>query len=396
MAVRFRWGLATTAALALVAILTLAPQWRSLEGMGARRAVVLARPPAEILVGVSWPFSIRRDGMAEGLRLAQDEINQGGLAGGIPVRLVLRDDQGVWAEARRIALDFADTPAMSAVIGYDDIRLALRAAPIFEKSRLLYLLPAVGNPDPGEASSRYAIRTAPSLSSFARALAVAAGRPGESLRFALIWDEDGPGKELATQFLIAQSGMGGNRVFQWPYLTGRADFRASAYRLREIEADLIVIAGPSPDLVDFLRKADGAGLIAPILVIAEPSDALWAQMGTAAWRRAIFPQIYDVAAMTSENRAFVDKFRARFGKDPDAAAAQGYDTLRLLAEAVRTTGSAEPLDLIFALRQSPAWAGAVGEYRFDRQGEVRDRIVRLVPGEVSVTSSRLAPAPASP
>jgi len=377
MAPRLRW--AATAGLILAVILALAPQWRSLEGMGERRAATLALPPEAVLVGVSWPFALRRDGMEDGLRLAQDEINAGGLADGRPIRLDLRDDSGTWAQARRIALDFADTPAMSAVIGYDDIRLARRAAPIFERSRLLHLFPTAGNPDPGAGGGRYAIRTAPSQAAFARALAVAASGEEAPLRLALLWDEDGPGKDLVTEFLIAQSGRGGRAVWQWPYLTGRSDFRVPAERLRGIEADLIVMAGTTFDIADFLRRAEQAGVTVPILVAAEPSSQLEERAGTALGR-AIVPQFYDVARPTAANRAFVERFRARFGKDPDEAAAQGYDALRLLAEAIRLTGSAEPLDLAFALRRMQNWEGAAGLYRFDRAGEVQDRRPRLVPG----------------
>lgn len=373
MADRLRW--VALAGLILAAIVSLAPQWRSLEEMGERRVATLADPPEEVLVGVSWPFARRRDGMEDGLRLAQDEINQGGLAGGRPIRLDLRDDSGTWAEARRIALDFADTPTMSAVIGYDDIRLARRAAPILARSRLLHLFAWAGNPDPAAAEGSYAIRTAPSQAAFARGLAVAASRGEAPLRLALLWDEDGPGKELVAAFLIAQSGRGGRAVWQWPYLSGRADFRVAAERLRTIEADLIVIAGPTSDIADFLRRAEQAGVSVPILVAAAPSNRLAAQ------GRGIVPQFYDVAAATTANCDFVERFRARFGKDPDEAAAQGYDALRLLAEAIRLTGSAEPLELAFALRRMHGWKGAAGLFRFDRVGEVQDRLPRLVPAQ---------------
>ena len=66
--------------------------------MGERRFQALSRPPKEILVGVCWPFSVNQDGMADGLQLARDEINAGGLAGGIPVRLILRDDGFDWEQ----------------------------------------------------------------------------------------------------------------------------------------------------------------------------------------------------------------------------------------------------------------------------------------------------------
>src|SRR5690242_16492753 len=96
----------------------LAPQWESFDQMGARRFRALNHRPKEILVGVCWPFAVNQDGMADGLQLALDEINSRGLAGGIPIRLVLRDDGFNWERAKRIAVEFSDTRNMSAVLGY--------------------------------------------------------------------------------------------------------------------------------------------------------------------------------------------------------------------------------------------------------------------------------------
>jgi len=370
------WGWAAMAGLIVALVAALAPQWRSLEEMGERRAETLARPSAEVLIGVSWPFARRRDGMEDGLRLAQDEINRQGLS----IRLDLRDDHGRWGQARQIALDFADSPAMSAVIGYDDIRLARRAAPILARSRLLHLFVWPGNPDPVAGEGGYAIRTAPSQTAFARGLAAALPPDQPPRRLALLWDEDGPGKDLVAAFLIAQSEHGGRAVFQWPYLSGRADFRAAAERVRASGADLIVIAGPSDDIAAFLLRAAQAGVTVPVLVAAAPPspDRLAALAGSAL-ERVLVPRFYDVTAPFAANRDFVERFRARFGKDPDEAAARGYDALHGLAAAIRLAGSAEPLELAFALHRMQGWEGAVGRYRFDRAGEGQDRLPRLGP-----------------
>src|ERR1700690_1222410 len=81
------------------------PQLRSFDHMGERRFQALGRSPKELLVGVVWPFSVNQDGMADGLQLARDEINAGGLASGIPVRLIEREASS-WEQAKQIAIQF--------------------------------------------------------------------------------------------------------------------------------------------------------------------------------------------------------------------------------------------------------------------------------------------------
>ena len=108
-------------------------------------------------------------------------------------------------------------------------------------------------------------------------------------------------------------------------------------------------------------------------------------------------EMYNPVSATPENQAFVHKFQARFGKNPDTWAAQGYDALHILANAVRTTGSGNPLDLSYAIRFMAPWEGANGHYGFDSRGELDDKPIYLdvfrngMP--VIVQESRPVPSP---
>lgn len=82
---------------------------------------------------------------------------------------------------------------------------------------------------------------------------------------------------------------------------------------------------------------------------------------------------YNRDSPSPENQAFVRKFRTRYGRDPDTWAAQGYDALRILAKAIRATGSVNPLDLSYAIRFMDPWEGANGRYKFDGTGELEEK-----------------------
>ena len=87
--------------------------------------------------------------------------------------------------------------------------------------------------------------------------------------------------------------------------------------------------------------------------------------------------LYNPECPRPENQAFIRKFRARYGRDPDTWAAQAYDALHILATAVRTTGSGNPLDLSYAIRFMAPWEGANGHYGFDSRGELDDKPIYL-------------------
>jgi branched-chain amino acid transport system substrate-binding protein len=91
----------------------------------------------------------------------------------------------------------------------------------------------------------------------------------------------------------------------------------------------------------------------------------------------MFFEIYDVNSQAQQNRNFVAAYRRRFGKDPQASAAQGYDALRILAKAIETTGSTDSLDPAYAIRHMGRWEGANGSYKFDPAGELEDQDIFL-------------------
>ena len=374
----------------------LAPQWRSYERMGERRFRALKLRPKEILVGVCWPFAANQDGMADGLQLAKEEINSGGLADGIPLRLILRDDDFDRDKIRKIAIEFSENPAMSAVVGYYDDSAAIQASMIYEPSRMLHLIVGANNTAMTTRGFDYLVRTTVSSDKIARSLAKMLVDRGYR-KFAVIWEEDAYGEDLAYQFNVSLNSRNINLVYQWSYSRDRADFRLPVNELKGVDADVIFFAGLEPWAGDFIREARKVSVKTDIVGAFSNTPEMRQRAGPGL-EGAMYFEMYNPASATPENQAFVHKFQARFGKNPDTWAAQGYDALRILANAVRTTGSGNPLDLSYAIRFMAPWEGANGHYGFDSRGELDDKPIYLDVfrngAPVIVQESR--PAPASP
>ncbi len=349
--------------------------WGSYENKGERRFKVLSRPAKEIVVGVCWPFSVNQDGMAHGLQLALDEISSGNLAGGYTIRLVMRDDAFDWQKGKRIAIKFANTPDMSAVIGYYDDAVAIKASTIFESSRLLHLIVGANNTAMTAHGFQYLVRTTLASVKIAQSLARITKDRGYR-RIAVIWEEDAYGEDLAYQYHVGLDNMNAELVYQWSYSRERADFRLPVNELKGIDADVIFFAGLEPWAGDFLRNARGVGLRTPIIGAFSDTPEMRKRAGQAL-EGAMYFDMYNEDSPSPENQSFVRKFRTRYGGSPDAWAAQGYDALHILAKAVKFTGSRNPLDLSYAIRYMDAWEGANGRYKFDSTGELEDKPIFL-------------------
>jgi ABC-type branched-subunit amino acid transport system substrate-binding protein len=128
--------------------------------------------------------------------------------------------------------------------------------------------------------------------------------------------------------------------------------------LRDRRADLPVLGGPSMARRVFLERAGPAA------------------------EGVRFPSLCDMSGRPGD---FDRGFRARFGREPDCAAAQTHDATRLLIEAIREAGlnRARIRDAVVA---SSPWSGPAGVIDWDLSGQNR-RDVRLA----TVSDGRVVP-----
>ena len=188
----------------------------------------------------------------------------------------------------------------------------------------------------------------------------------------MLWEEGAYGEDLAYQYRVELDAMNAQVVYQWSYSRERADFRVPVNELKGVDADIIFFAGLEPWAGDFVRMARGVGVKTPILGAFSDTPEMRDRAGPGL-EGAMYFDLYNVDSPSPENQAFVRKFRKRYARNPDTWAAQGYDALRILAKAVRFTGSGNPLDLSYAIRFMDPWEGANGRYKFDGRGELEDK-----------------------
>jgi branched-chain amino acid transport system substrate-binding protein len=382
-----------------VALLLLLPflivRYASFRQNSAIRARMAGGPPGEILVGVAWPFAQNEDGMDNGLTLAQEDINARGLLGK-HLRLLMRDDKMNREVSRSLAIEFSRNPSMVATIGYYDDKFAVRASAIFEETGLLHIVAGANNTYMTTHGFRYLIRSVLPNDRIARHLARLCTDLGYR-NFAMV-AEDGPfGEDLMFQIGTALGSLDASTVYQSSYVPGEVDFRETVDQLKEAGGDVILFLGLEHEGATFIKAARGMGLTTPIVGAFSDTPEMH-QIAGPLLEGVMFYEIYDVDAPTPENRDFVARYRHRFGEDPEPYAAQGYDALRILAKAVQTTGSTNPLDLAYAIRYMNRWEGANGSYKFDPTGELEDKdlylkVFRGGKPVVIATSHPIPPAP---
>jgi branched-chain amino acid transport system substrate-binding protein len=260
---------------------------------------------------------------------------------------------------------------MLATIGYYDDKFAVRASAIFEESHLLHIVVGANNSYMTTHGFRYLIRSVLSSSRIGRSLARMGAARGYR-KFAMVAEEGAFGEDLAFQTGTELDVMDARMVYQASYVPGKVDFRSTVDDLKEAEPDVILFLGLERESAMFIRAARSLGLKTPIVGAFSDTPEMHAIAGKAL-EGVMFYDVYDVNSPTAENRRFVARYQRRFGRSPDANAAQGYDALRILAKAIEATGSTDGLDLAYAIRYMNRWEGANGPYKFDSSGDLEDK-----------------------
>ncbi len=116
-----------------------------------------------------------------------------------------------------------------------------------------------------------------------------------------------------------------------------------------------------------LRDAD---VDAVIIANSGVTGQISAMIGAAA-ENLIYPQpSFDPDSDDEAVRRFIKAYRAKYGEAPQRFAALGYDTLRLLYDAMVLGGTAHPDTVRASLRQLKDYHGASGRINFDENGDV--------------------------
>jgi branched-chain amino acid transport system substrate-binding protein len=89
-----------------------------------------------------------------------------------------------------------------------------------------------------------------------------------------------------------------------------------------------------------------------------------------AGENTITPTIYDIDAQTNINQEFSTQYQQVYNIKPDYNAAQGYDSVMLLAHAIEQTQSTLPKSLSATLHYIPYWIGVTGVHAFDSVGNI--------------------------
>ncbi|HEX6087129.1 MAG TPA: ABC transporter substrate-binding protein [Thermoanaerobaculia bacterium] len=270
-----------------------------------------------------------------GVKLAADEINAAGGVLGRRIRLVVEDDQGRAEEAASVVTKLITGADVIALIGENSSNQSLAAAPIAQANGVPMISPSSTNPAVTE-KGEFIFRVCFTDPYQGKALASFVRKQLKLDTAAILVDKKNDySVGLAGVFRKEFEDAGGKIVAEQSYSGGDSEFRPQLTTIRAANPQALFIPGFYTEVGQIAIQARDLGLNVPLVGGDGWDSPAVIQIGGKSIEGSYFSDHYFVGDTRPVVQTFVNEYRKRHGKNPEATAALGYDALKIFADAAR-------------------------------------------------------------
>lgn len=307
-----------------------------------------------IKIGVSGPFtggsSSMGVSMRDGVRLAADEINKAGGVLGRQLLLVERDDEAKNERGVQIAQELINKEKVAATVGYINTGVALASQRFYQEAKI----PVMNNVATGSLITQqfanqpdnYIFRNAAHDSIQAPMIVEEAiGRRGYK-KVAILADSTNYGQLGRADLEKALDLKGVKPVAVEKFNIKDVDMTAQLLKAKEAGAEAILTYAIGPELAQIANGMTKLGWKVPMIGSWTLSMANFIDNAGPGGEGARMPQTFIQEPTTPKRQSFIINYLKTFNPknariDSPVSAAQGYDSIYLLAAAIKQAGGTE-------------------------------------------------------
>jgi branched-chain amino acid transport system substrate-binding protein len=328
-----------------------------------------------IKIGVSGPFtggsSSMGVSMRDGVRLATDEINKSGGVLGKKLELVERDDEAKNERGVQIAEELINKEKVVATVGFINTGVALASQRFYQDAKI----PVMDNVATGTAVTKqfadqpanFVFRNAANDSIQAPMIVDEMSKRGFK-KPAILADSTNYGQLGREDLEKALAGKGVKAVASEKFNIKDVDMTPQLLKAKEAGADCVLTYGIGPELAQIANGMTKLGWKVPMIGSWTLSMANYIDNAGPGGEGARMPQTFIQDPNTPKRKAFIEAYLKEFKPknnriDSPVSAAQGYDSVYLLAAAMKQANSTDGSKIKDALENLSAKVpGVVTDY----------------------------------
>jgi branched-chain amino acid transport system substrate-binding protein len=306
-----------------------------------------------IKIGVSGPFtggsSSMGVSMRDGVRLAAEEINKSGGVLGRKLELVERDDEAKNERGVQIAEELINKEKVVATVGFINTGVALASQRFYQDAKI----PVMDNVATGTAVTKqfadqpdnYIFRNAANDSIQAPMIVEEMTRRGFK-KPAILADSTNYGQLGREDLEKALTAKGVKPVATEKFNIKDVDMTPQLLKAKEAGADCVLTYGIGPELAQIANGMTKLGWKVPMVGSWTLSMANYIDNAGPGGEGARMPQTFIQDPNTPKRKAFIEAYLKEFKPkndriDSPVSAAQGYDSVYLLAAAIKQANSTD-------------------------------------------------------
>ena len=324
----------------LAAALVLAPAGAGLLAFSAS-ASAAAAAGEPVWFGVSGPLTGPNAQYGAqwqaGFDLALDQINAEGGINGHPLRYVFEDSQSDPRQAVTIAQKFVADSRILIELGDFSSPASMAASPIYQRAGLVQLGFTNSHPDFTKGGD-YIWSPSVSQTDAQPLIADLAVKQGFK-RVAVLYQNTDWGRASKDVFVKAANARGAQVVDAEGYQPTDKDFRATLVRVRDTHPDALVLIAYYADGAQIVRQARESGIGLPVVAASSVYSPKFLELGGDAVNGVTTNTSFFPGDPRPEVQRFVQGFKAKYHREPDAFNAFAYDAVIIAANALRTGGT---------------------------------------------------------
>jgi len=317
-----------------------------------------------IKIGVTGPYtggsSSMGVSMRDGVKLAVAEINKAGGVLGKQLQLVERDDEAKNERGVQIAQELINKEQVVATVGFINTGVSLASQRFYQEAKI----PVFNNVSTGtiitqqfkapEFPDNYIFRNAAADSIQAPMIVEEAVTRRGFKKVAILSDSTNYGQLGREDLEKALAAKGVKAVAVEKFNIKDVDMTAQLLKAKEAGAEVVLTYGIGPELAQIANGMTKLGWKVPMIGSWTLSMANYIDNAGPGGEGARMPQTFIQEPNTIKRKAFIDAYLKTFKPknnriDSPVSAAQGYDSIYLLAAAIKQAGTTDGVKVREAL-----------------------------------------------
>jgi branched-chain amino acid transport system substrate-binding protein len=316
---------------------------------------------ADIKVGVIGPFTGGSSPMGVsnrgGIRLAVKEINAAGGINGDKIVLVERDDEAKNERGVQLSQEFINNEKVVATLGFINTGVVLASSRFYQEAKIPVITMASGTLITKQfpnAPENYIYRISAADSIQAPLIAKEAVEKRGFKKVAILADSTNYGQLGREDLEKALKTYGVTPVITEKFNIGDVDMTSQILSAKNAGAEVILTYAIGPELAQIANGMAKLGWKKPMIGSWTLSLSNFIDTAGKNGNGAVMPQTFIQLGNTPKRKAFIDAYLKEYnpknGLIPSAvSAAQGYDSVYLLAAAIKQANSTEGPKILAAL-----------------------------------------------